>query len=161
MAYPADSVADASAEFSQITQFLFDKETTLHSSFEAHELIESGLPESSLTVLIRHVDILHDQQNLKKALGISLRTLQRRKEKADSSAQPRTLTLDQSNRTWKFAETLSKAIEVLGTQRAAEQWLVTPAMALNRRCPLDLMSTQAGSELVDDLLIRMEYGVYT
>ncbi|HEV3423731.1 MAG TPA: antitoxin Xre/MbcA/ParS toxin-binding domain-containing protein [Paraburkholderia sp.] len=31
---------------------------------------------------------------------------------------------------------------------------------LEQRCPIDLLSTPAGVELVEDLLERMEYGVY-
>jgi putative toxin-antitoxin system antitoxin component (TIGR02293 family) len=36
-----------------------------------------------------------------------------------------------------------------------------PAIALDRRRPVDLLSSPAGTELVEQLLGRMEYGVYT
>ena len=42
----------------------------------------------------------------------------------------------------------------------AEQWLVTPALGLDGRKPIDLMSTRAGGEMVKAHLTRMDYGVY-
>ena len=34
-------------------------------------------------------------------------------------------------------------------------------MALDRRRPIDLLATQAGVDAVEELLTRMEYGVYS
>lgn len=52
-------------------------------------------------------------------------------------------------------------IGVLGLQKEAEQWLERPAISLNNRRPIDLLTTPAGVELVEDILQRLEYGVYT
>ncbi len=90
-----------------------------------------------------------------KAIGMSLRTFQRRK---DSPKKP--LNQDQSGRTWKFAEILTKATTIFGSQDEAEQWLESPAMGLDQRRPIDLLATPAGVEIVEDLLVRLEYGVY-
>ncbi|MDI1240027.1 MAG: MbcA/ParS/Xre antitoxin family protein [Polaromonas sp.] len=43
---------------------------------------------------------------------------------------------------------------------AAEQWLMTPAMGLDQRRPVDLMQTIDGIAQVTQLLLRMRYGVY-
>ncbi len=61
---------------------------------------------------------------------------------------------------WKLAEILAHAIALFGSRREAEEWLVRPAMALDERSPLDLLATPAGLQLVEDLLQRLEYGVY-
>jgi putative toxin-antitoxin system antitoxin component (TIGR02293 family) len=87
---------------------------------------------------------------------MSLRTYQRRK---DALAKP--LSQEQSGRTWKFAEILSKATDVFGSQQEAEQWLERPAIGLDQRRPIDLLATPAGVELVEEYLERMVYGVYT
>jgi putative toxin-antitoxin system antitoxin component (TIGR02293 family) len=92
---------------------------------------------------------------LEKAIGMSLRTLQRRR--ADPS-QP--LSVDQSGRVWRFAEILAKATEVMGSQRDAEEWLSEPAIGLNGQRPVDLLATTAGTELVVNFLGQIEYGVY-
>jgi dihydroorotate dehydrogenase len=59
------------------------------------------------------------------------------------------------------AEILAKATMVMGLQKEAEQWLERPAISLNNRRPIDLLTTPAGVELVEDILQRLEYGVYT
>jgi putative toxin-antitoxin system antitoxin component (TIGR02293 family) len=93
---------------------------------------------------------------LEKAVGISYRTYQRRREVPDKPLSP-----EQSGRTWKFAEILGRAIDLFGSQTEAEEWMERPAMALDRRKPIDLLSTPAGVESVEDHLTRLEYGVYT
>ena len=64
---------------------------------------------------------------------MSVRTYQRRK---DTPSKP--LSQEQSGRTWKFAEILAKATDVLGSQADAEQWLGRPAIGLDQRRPIDL-----------------------
>ena len=135
---------------------------TLHrlvrSRLEAHDLIQKGLPGYALRRLVTHVAILRAPHHgsLEKAVGISLRTYQRRKDAPDRPLSP-----EQSGRTWKFAEILGRAIELFGSQPDAEEWLERPAMALEQRKPIDLLSTPAGVESVEDHLTRLEYGVYT
>ena len=135
---------------------------TLHrpvrSRLEAHDLLEKGLPGHALTHLVNDVAILRmpHHGSLEKAVGISLRTYQRRKDSPDKKLSP-----EQSGRAWKFAEILGRAIELFGSQADAEAWLERPAMALEQRKPIDLLSTPAGVESVEDHLTRLEYGVYT
>jgi putative toxin-antitoxin system antitoxin component (TIGR02293 family) len=50
---------------------------------------------------------------------------------------------------------------LFGSQAAAQQWLEQPATGLDQRRPIDLMTTPAGLELIEDYLGRIEYGVYT
>ena len=85
----------------------------------------------------------------------SARTRQRR-EKHPTEL----LSQDQAGRTGKFAEILTRATSVFGSRANAERWLVEPATGLDRRRPIDLLSTPAGVELVEDFLGRLEYGVY-
>jgi len=128
---------------------------SVRNRLEAHDLIEKGLPAHALTHLAGHVGILH-HGSLEKAVGMSLRTYQRRKDAPDWRLSP-----EQSGRTWKFAEILGRAIMLFGSQPAAEEWLERPAMALDRRKPIDLLSTPAGVESLETHLTRLEYGVYT
>jgi putative toxin-antitoxin system antitoxin component (TIGR02293 family) len=127
----------------------------LKNPLDAHEMLLRGLPASALSHLVDNLVILQRTASFEKAIGMSLRTFQRRK---DAPAKP--LNQEQSGRTWKFAEILAKASSVLGSQEAAEQWLERPAIGLEQRRPIDLLATQAGVELVEDFLERLEYGVY-
>jgi putative toxin-antitoxin system antitoxin component (TIGR02293 family) len=129
---------------------------TLKSPLDAHDLLLRGLPGATLTHLVDNLVLLRDPAALEKAIGISWRTLQRRK--ADPA---RRLSQEQSGRAWKFAEILAKAAAVLGSLAEAAQWLERPAIGLDRRRPIDLLATTAGVEIVEDHLERMEFGVYT
>jgi len=122
---------------------------------DAHEMLLRGLPGQALTHLVDSFVFLQRTGSLEKAVGMSLRTFQRRK---DAPAKP--LSPEQSGRTWKFAEILAKATAVFGSQEEAEQWLERPAIGLDQRRPIDLLATPAGVEMVEDFLLRLEYGVY-
>lgn len=128
---------------------------TLHGPLDAHDMLVQGLPGPALTHLLDSLVVLRPTPALHKAVGMSLRTVQRTKD-----APTRRLSQDQSDRTWKFAEILAKATGVFGTQRDAEEWLERPAIGLDQRCPIDLLATTAGTEMVEDFLQRLEYGVY-
>jgi putative toxin-antitoxin system antitoxin component (TIGR02293 family) len=145
-------------EFRQVANLLGGTRT-LHrqpgSRLDAHEMLLQGLPGAALQHLVDSLIILRSPGSFEKAIGMSIRTFQRRK---DAPAKP--LSQEQSGRTWKFAEILAKATTVLGSQDEAEQWLVRPAIGLDQRCPIDLLATPAGVELVEDFLQRLEYGVY-
>lgn len=125
------------------------------TALEAHDLILAGLPGASLIYFIDHLIVLRHSSDLERAMGMSVRTLQRRKD-----APSRTLTQEQSGRTWKFAEIPAKAINTFGSQEKAEQWLRQSAIGLDQRRPIDLLSTPAGIELIEDLLGRIDHGVY-
>ena len=127
----------------------------LTNALDAHELLLDGLPASALDHLVGTLVVIGKNESLEKAVGMSLRTWQRRK---DMPARP--LSQEQSGRTWKFAEILAKATDVFGSQAEAEQWLERPALGLDQRRPIDLLGTPAGVELVEDHLDRLEYGVY-
>ncbi len=58
-------------------------------------------------------------------------------------------------------EILATATEVLGSQEAAERWMEEPAIGLDQRRPIDLLSTSAGMDIVKTFLERLQHGVYT
>lgn len=128
---------------------------TVKTEFDVHDVLLNGLPSAALSHLLDQVIEL-DPEDVLKAVGVSVRTVQRR------SHRPReALSVEQSSRTWKFAELLAKATRVFGDQVAAEQWLASPAFGLGDRRPIDLLSTAVGAGLVEQLLGRIEHGVYS
>jgi putative toxin-antitoxin system antitoxin component (TIGR02293 family) len=131
-------------------------EQAVDSDLDWHEMIKVGLPTGSLHFMTEKVGLLSDERNFKIAFGMSSRTSQRKKAGAVERLSPQ-----QSGRAWKFAEVLAKATDVFGSQDKAEAWMTQPAMALDRKTPLELLDTAAGQEMVDDLLTRLDYGVYT
>jgi len=122
---------------------------------EVHKFLLGGLPGKAVLNLRRHCRILVLDEAVEPALGMSLRTVQR--FEADKDKQ---LSSEQSSRTWKFAEILARATPVFGSQDAAEKWLSEPARALEGKKPIELLATQPGTQLVEDLLQQIDYGVY-
>ncbi|WP_240512264.1 antitoxin Xre/MbcA/ParS toxin-binding domain-containing protein [Pseudoruegeria sp. SK021] len=130
---------------------------SVRTALDAHDLIVAGLPSRSLLYLVEGVQFLAAGDALNKAIGISIRTLQRRK----SDTPDKALSIEQSSRAWRFAEIIAKATDVMGSQKAAEAWALEPAIGLDNRRPIDLLASSAGAEAVEDYLTRLEYGVYT
>lgn len=128
----------------------------LSTPLAVHQVIMAGFPGAALTRLVDGVGMLQRPESLERAVGISQRTLQRRK----GETVARTLSPEQSGRAWKFAEILAKATTIFGSQEEAEAWLERPALGLDSNRPIDLLSTPAGVEIVESHLERIEYGVY-
>jgi putative toxin-antitoxin system antitoxin component (TIGR02293 family) len=127
----------------------------IKSELDAHELLHRGLPRAALSKLVDNLHVIQVDEATA-AMGMSLRTLQRHK-----NTPAEHLDVQQSGRTWKFAEILAKATRVFGSQDEAEQWLRRPAIGLNQQRPVDLLTTPAGVQLVEDYLGRLEYDGYT
>lgn len=125
----------------------------VRNAIEAHDLLSNGIPFAALLFFKERVDIPDDK--FETILGLSLRTFQRRAKDA-KDLQP-----EQSNKLWKIAEVYGRATEILGDDELARDWLLKPAIGLENRRPVDLLSTSAGMEAVEDYLTRIEYGVYT
>jgi putative toxin-antitoxin system antitoxin component (TIGR02293 family) len=157
-----DASRDTSPTY-QLANRLLGGRKVLHrvirDASEAHLRIAEGLP---IRALVRLSLDLHAVQtpSLLAALGISQRNFQRRKEAAERDPAAK-LSVQEGSRLWQFAEILAQATQTLGSQDAAEAWLSNPHVGLDGRRPIDLLITAQGAVLVSDLLLRMEYGVYT
>jgi putative toxin-antitoxin system antitoxin component (TIGR02293 family) len=125
----------------------------IDSPIRIHEVLSAGLPRRAMVRIITIVHIPKPQ--LLRALGVSTRTYMRLK------ANPgKRLDTEQSGRLWQFAELLAKAEEVMGSNERAIDWMLKPAMALENRPPIELLTTPVGAQLVDAVLDRMRFGVY-
>jgi putative toxin-antitoxin system antitoxin component (TIGR02293 family) len=159
MSNVAGQIPAEPAEFERVTSLLGGSRILrrpVRNRLEAHEMLLRGLPGEALQHLLDGLRVLPRTASLEGAVGMSLRTYQRRK-----GAPARLLNPEQSGRAWKFAEILAKATEVFGSQEEAEEWLQCPAIGLEQRTPLELLATPAGVEIVETFLKRLEYGVYT
>jgi putative toxin-antitoxin system antitoxin component (TIGR02293 family) len=93
-------------------------------------------------------------EKLAAKLGISKATLHRRK--ATGRLDP-----GESDRVVRFARLMGKAVEVLESKESARQWLSAPQFGLGGAVPLDYAETEVGAREAEDLLMRIEYGVYS
>jgi len=123
------------------------------SPLQAHDLVTEGLPVAAARELMASFHLI-DRDAVLRAVGISERTLQRGK------AAGKLLDANASDRAIRLALVAEQAVDVLGSQAAAERWLSTPAMGLDQRIPIDLLQSSEGTDLVRTLLTRMDYGVH-
>ncbi len=115
-------------------------------------IIQAGLPVRELEQLQVSLDLPAGILGTK--LGISKATLHRRK--ASGRLRP-----EESDRVVRFARLMGKAIEVLETEENARRWLTSAQVGLGGAIPLDYAETEVGAREVEDLLGRIEYGVYS
>ncbi len=116
-------------------------------------LVRKGLPALSVTSLAEKLHL--GNSVLGQKLGIPQRTLTRRLSQASR------LTPAESDRTVRMARVYAKAVEMIGDRDKAIEWLGTPNRALGGDRPLDLLDTDMGARMVEDILGRIAYGVYS
>jgi putative toxin-antitoxin system antitoxin component (TIGR02293 family) len=114
--------------------------------------IREGFPFSSLEYVMERFAL--SREEISSALGLPPRTLARRK-------QERKLRRDESDRLFRLVRIASQAAEVLGGEGRASRWLHTPNRALGGQPPLELLDTDLGSRQVEEVLGRIEHGVYS
>jgi putative toxin-antitoxin system antitoxin component (TIGR02293 family) len=124
-------------------------------TFPPSKLVEAlrvGLPVGELNYLQATLDVPMEQ--LVPMLGISKATFHRRKLAG---------RLDQaeSDRVLRYARLMGRALEVMETQENARQWLTSPQFGLGGAIPLEYAETEVGAREVEDLLGRIEHGVYS
>jgi len=109
-------------------------------SFKTFHRLESrsGLPGGTLASLV----------------GIPPRTLARRKSKGK-------LSPEESERLLRLSNVFEMAVELFeGDNAAALRWLTAPRKALDGNTPLAYARTEVGAREVENLIGRMEHGVF-
>ena len=86
--------------------------------------------------------------------NIATRTLSRRKTEGRFQT-------DESERLFRIAALYDRAVEVLGGRDRASAWFKGPKKALGGKTPLQYADTEPGAREVENLLGRLEYGVFS
>ena len=132
-----------------------EKKAIVGKAKHPHELIrriQKGLRFSELETLQNSMEMPFEQLAAK--LSISRSTLQRRK--AIGRLSP-----DESDKVMRFSRLLEHATNVFGDIEKARAWLKFPQHGLGGAVPLDYAETEVGAREVDNLLGRIDYGVYS
>ncbi|MDB6038390.1 MAG: hypothetical protein JWM99_2231 [Verrucomicrobiales bacterium] len=122
------------------------------ASAQIIEEIRVGLPIQELRDLQASLDL--PMEKLFPMLGLSKATFHRRQAEG---------RLDQaeSDRVVRFAKLMGKAVEVLESGVNARKWLNSPQFGLGGAIPLEYAETEIGAREVENLLGRIEHGVYS
>ncbi|HKK18573.1 MAG TPA: antitoxin Xre/MbcA/ParS toxin-binding domain-containing protein [Opitutales bacterium] len=71
------------------------------------------------------------------------------------------LDMQESDRLLRYARLFARAEEVLGSAESAREWLHSPARALGYVRPLEFAETEAGARETENILGRIEHGVFS
>jgi len=94
-------------------------------------------------------------QALAETIGIPERTLARRRVAGR-------LAPEESERLLRLSSIFEKAVELFeGDVSSAVQWLAAPKRALENQTPLQYARTEIGSREVENLIGRLEHGVFS
>lgn len=116
------------------------------------EALKKGFSFKAFDTLQKEMGI--STQVLAKALHIADRTLTRRKTEGRFQT-------GESERLLRLGTLFDKAVDVLGKREDAQHWFMTPQKALGGQTPLEYADTELGAREIEDLLGRLEYGVFS
>lgn len=117
------------------------------------ERVRSEVTYLSLEKLRRRLAL--SREKFASVLGVSGRTLSRhghRSRRVDPAV---------AERSFRIARIQALAEYVLEDVQAGQEWLDHPQPGLGGRIPRDVLASEFGAREVEDLLNRIEYGVYT
>jgi putative toxin-antitoxin system antitoxin component (TIGR02293 family) len=126
---------------------------TVEYSSELTEVTREGLPVETLSLLAKDLGV--ERKTVARVVGISERTLNRRIAKNER------LSAAESDRLVRLARVIAMAMDTLEGSAKASSWLQRPNMVLDGQRPLDLLDTDAGVRSVEEVLLRIEYGLYS
>ena len=114
------------------------------------ESIDEGLPAELAGKMEKRLEIAPEK--MARLLGISPRTLKRRREDG-------TLSPVESERLYRIARLLQAATRVFGSEEEARSWLKRPQVRLGGEVPLEVARLEPGAREAERLLGRIEHGI--
>ncbi len=124
----------------------------LHSVYDFIELSRNGINKKNLLFLAKKIDF--ELKELSKVLHISERTLQR-------YAPSKALSSEVSQRVIQLARLYCKGEAVFGALEQFKKWMEHYNTALGMKKPKDLLDTTFGFQLLNEELIKIEYGIFS
>jgi putative toxin-antitoxin system antitoxin component (TIGR02293 family) len=116
------------------------------------DVVRKGLPYAALEALVRVLAVRSGE--VTRLLGVAPRTLARRKV-------ARRLAPAESDRLYRLAYVTLLAADVLGSLDKAKGWLTQPNRALAGTPPLRLLDTEIGERQVEEVLERINHGIFS
>jgi len=125
----------------------------IESEFDLISLSNEGITKQSLESLIGYLGISKKafSENI---LDASVKTLERKKSTDRLGKYTSSLAIE-------IAKVVEHALNVFEDEEKVKSWLNSPIRALNYAKPIDLFYLPTGLKMVDNILGRIEYGVYS
>lgn len=132
--------------------YLLYNKTAPATSFDYLENAIDGVPKQSAIKLADAMDVpLKDMASL---LNISYKTFARKKPADKMDVLTSSLTIE-------IANVIAEGITTFGSVQKFRSWLQKPNRALNDYTPFSLLNTPTGIKMVQNVLGRINEGVYT
>lgn len=120
---------------------------------ELSNKVQDGFPFRSFVILTQSMEVTNKE--LAELVQISTRTLNRRQKEGKLKA-------DESDRLLRFARIFTYAIDLFeGDKETAQNWLSSENKALKGDSPLEASKTEEGAREVENLILRLDRGVFT
>jgi len=121
----------------------------IHSDRDLASLVEKQLPADAIKALVRGG--LSDAEVYQ--LIVPRRTL------AHRLAKHQPLSKEESDKAVRVARITATAEQVFGESERAWRWLRKPKRRFEGRSPIDMLATEAGARLVEEMIVQFEYGM--
>lgn len=113
--------------------------------------IESGVPTTTLSTFAESSGIpLKDLYDV----VIPARTLKHRRARREP------LSRDESDKLARVVRIFDLAIRVFAEVDLARAWLEKPKRRFNNRTPIEMLSTETGGRMVEEMLGQIEHGMF-
>ena len=114
------------------------------------DVVRRGIPTAKASAFIKAISRVVSVEAVFRALGVSRRTLERRRRGR--------LNAEQSDRLARLIRIVDLATDAIGTEDQATSWLNEPNRALSGARPIDVLDTDAGAHHVEIVLGRLREG---
>ncbi|MEM8969920.1 MAG: antitoxin Xre/MbcA/ParS toxin-binding domain-containing protein [Bacteroidota bacterium] len=125
----------------------------VRSTLDLLPLSKNGLPIQALKQLQKKLQI--GNRAISALVGMSESTLQRRYRSSSRLSEIESQTVLQ------LAELWSQGMEVFEDENDLRTWLTSEIPALGGQTPLALLATPLGRSHVQEVLLRLEWGIYS
>lgn len=124
--------------------------TPAETEFDLADLAVDRLPTDVVRVMTKHGLTPKEVY----ALVIPQRTLKHRKSRRER------LSREESDRAIRAARILARAELTFGNPEKALAWMREPKRRFERRTPIEMLATEAGGRLVEEMLIQIDEGMF-
>ena len=124
--------------------------STIRSGEDLASLVEKRLPATAIKALVRGG--LSDAEVYQ--LIVPRRTL------AHRIARHQPLSREESDKAVRVARITAMAEQVFGEVERAWRWLRKPKQRFGGKTPVDMLATEAGARLVEEMVGQIDHGIF-
>ena len=148
---------DSSIKNNKLTDFMrfLIKPLVIRDDVYTSDLMKSvqgGFPFTVFETVQNEMDV--SKKQLSEIVRIPIQVMSHRKKENK-------LTFIESDRLYRIMRILSFSVDVFGDIGNACTWLKRPNIELGGEIPLQFLNNEIGIGLIEDILLRIKYGIYS